>query len=149
MKIENQEVCEICRDLFDNEEFRWKRTIHHIDGNHDNDDPKNIIYVHFGCHIRLHNTGSNHPMYGKHHSEEAKRKISKNNSRYWLGKDGPMLGKNHSEETKRKISKSNKGRCLSDETKKKMSLAKTGSNNPMSGVHRLGREASSYEVYLK
>ena len=63
---------------------------------------------------------------GRHHSEEAKRKISEahKDNKYWLGK-------HHSEETKKKMSESNKGKnkgktpwnkgkIMSEETKKKM-----------------------------
>lgn len=45
----------------------------------------------------------NHPMYGKHHSEEAKRKMSKNNKKVWQGK-------HFSEEHKNKMSE-NSGRA--------------------------------------
>lgn len=46
------------------------------------------------------NNGANNPMYGKHHSEETKKKISEKNK----GKTSSMLGKHHSEETKKKMS---------------------------------------------
>ena len=65
--------------------------------------------------------GENHPMYGKHHTEETKQKISKANK----GKNSPMYGKHHTEETKQKISEIHKGKKLSEETKQKMSKAKT------------------------
>ena len=47
-------------------------------------------------------------------SEETKKKISQNSSRYWLNKKFP-------EEMRNKISESNKGKKLSEETKKKIS----------------------------
>ena len=50
-------------------------------------------------------SGENHPMYGKHHTAEAKRKISEAMS----GENNPMYGKNHSDETKEKISLSRTG----------------------------------------
>jgi len=56
------------------------------------------------------NSGKNHPMYGVH--------------RY--GKDAPNYGKHHSEETKRKMSKNHVGtkdKKFSKETKRKMSIA--------------------------
>ena len=46
------------------------------------------------------NNGINNPMYGKHHTEESKRKISEKNK----GRISPMLGKHHTEESKRKMS---------------------------------------------
>jgi len=59
-----------------------------------------------------------HPMFGKHHSEESKIKMS--NSRI-----GISLGP-HSEETKKKISIANKGKVRSTECLKKLSEAKLG-----------------------
>ena len=72
--------------------------------------------------------GENNPMYGKHHSDETKRKISENNiwndkerceeARKKLsenhanvkGESHPMYGKHHTEETKRKISETLTGK---------------------------------------
>jgi len=59
--------------------------------------------------------GEKNPMYGKHHSEEAKQKIRNFHN-----------GKNLSEETKLKISLSNKGRNQSEEQKRKISEAHKG-----------------------
>ena len=56
--------------------------------------------------------GENNPMYGKHHSEEAKRKVSEanrgeNNPCFGrTGENHPMYGKHLSEKTKQKISES-------------------------------------------
>lgn len=49
--------------------------------------------------------GENHPMYGRHHTFEAKRKISDAMS----GENNPMYGKCHTEKTKNKISMSKTG----------------------------------------
>lgn len=69
-------------------------------------------------------------------SEETKRKISKNNAHFWLGKHFPketrekireaMKGKHPSEETKRKISETETGKCVSEETKKRLREANLG-----------------------
>lgn len=59
--------------------------------------------------------GENHPMYGKHHTEEAKEK---NRLKH--------LGKHLSEETKRKIGEGNKGKIISDWQKQKISEANKG-----------------------
>ena len=72
-------------------------------------------------HIAYHNhfidrKGENNSMYGKHHSEETKRKIGESR----IGKTfGP-----HSEETKRKMSESGKGKHNT-----------VGEKNPMYGKH--------------
>ena len=66
--------------------------------------------------------GENNHMYGKHLTEETKRKIGE-----------AQKGKTLSEETKRKISEAKKGKTLSEETKRKISEAKKGKNNHMYG----------------
>ena len=41
-------------------------------------------------------------MYGKKHTEDAKKKMSESTNHY--GKNNPFYGRKHTEETKRKIS---------------------------------------------
>ena len=73
--------------------------------------------------------GEKNPMFGKHRSEETKRKISAakkgkhNNNK---GENNPFYGKKHSEETKQKISNAMKGKTFSEEHKQKISEAKKG-----------------------
>lgn len=89
--------------------------------------------------IRKKYSGKNHPMYGKHRSEETKRKLSealKGRPGYWCGKhlteeakrksSESHKGKHLTEEQKRKISESNKGKCHSEESIRKMSESKKG-----------------------
>lgn len=86
-------------------------------------------------------TGENHPMYGKHHSEETRRKISE-----------ALTGRKLSEETKRKMSLSRQnifgenapmfGKHHTTETIEKMRLSKIGSKNPM----WKGNKASKYSA---
>lgn len=67
-------------------------------------------------------SGENNPMYGKHHSEEAKEKIRE-------------AAKNPSEETRKKISESHKGTIPSEETRKKMSVARSNRPSGALGKH--------------
>ena len=61
-------------------------------------------------------------------SEETRRKISEANkgNHYCLGRISPMKGRHHTDEAKRKLSEKGKGRVVSEETKKKLSEAKKG-----------------------
>lgn len=102
-------------------------------------------------------SGENHPMYGKHHTEETRKKISESHKGLFsgdknpmfgvkrTGEDNPMYGTHLSEETKKKISNAlsgennpNYGKKFSDDTKLKMRNAKIGKydgdKNPMYGV---------------
>lgn len=74
-------------------------------------------------------SGKNNPFYGKHHTEESKRK---QNESYGdrTGKNNPFYGKHHSDEFKKNIAISTKkfhsGRIRSLETKMKISQARKG-----------------------
>lgn len=57
-------------------------------------------------------------MYGKHHTEEIKRKLSESAK--------ARTGWKHSEETKKKIGAKHKGKIVSRETREKLSKARTG-----------------------
>ena len=61
-----------------------------------------------------HPTGDNHPFYGKHHSNETKLKIS---------------------ESKKGMTAWNKGKRMSDESRRKLSVALSGENHPNYGKH--------------
>ena len=82
---------------------------------------------HYDC------SGENHPMFGKHHTEESKRKNRESN----LGKPSAFKGKKHTEETRKKISIANKGKHHTEETKQKISTSLKGlligDKNPMYG----------------
>lgn len=64
-------------------------------------------------------------------SEKHRNNISK----ALKGRISPMKGKHHTEEAKQKISKANKGKQLSQETKNKISKATKSKNNPFYGKH--------------
>ena len=60
------------------------RTIcHHIDGNHDNNDPENLIWVSVSEHSKLHPTpsGEASKLYGVPRTDEVKRQISETKTR--------------------------------------------------------------------
>lgn len=67
-------------------------------------------------------SGINNPMYGKHHSDETKKKISEKSK-----------GRIATEETRRKMSIAHKN--PSEETRKKISEAGKGRPSPMKGKH--------------
>jgi hypothetical protein len=79
--------------------------------------------------------GSKNSMYGKHHTEEAKKKISDFN-----------IGRTHSDETKKKMSESQMranvnryGKTPSDETIRKMSLAQIGKTHSVETKKRMSK----------
>lgn len=80
------------------------------------------IKLHIGCR-RMHEAqkGKGNPMYGKTHSEEARRKIGEAHKGNTWSK-----GRHLSEETKRKLSEAHKGKKLSEEHKKKFSEVRKG-----------------------
>ncbi len=93
----------------------------HIDGIKNNNNINNLEWctgsenVKHAFKIGLNsNKGELHPLYGKHHSEEAKKNISKGRKGKLKGRIGPMYGKHHTEETKIKMSKSRKGKRKGD-----------------------------------
>lgn len=48
--------------------------------------------------------GENHPLYGKHHKNSTKKKMSNSHKGKMMGKNNPMYGKHHTEEWKIKNS---------------------------------------------
>ena len=80
-----------------------------------------------------HLSGENHPFYGKHHTEEAKRRISKANKENMKGEKNPNYGKHLSEEAKENLrikftgsNNANYGKHLSEEHKQKLREANLG-----------------------
>lgn len=70
-------------------------------------------------------------LVGFTHTECTKKKMSASK----IGKKNPMFGRHCSEETRRKHSVSNKGKIVSTETRKKLSKANRGENHPLFGKH--------------
>lgn len=61
--------------------------------------------------------GENHPMFGRKHSEESKRKNSESNKIAQAGENNAMYGRHHSEETRKKIGDNQRGWHHTEETK--------------------------------
>lgn len=89
-------------------------------------------------------TGKNNPMYGKHHSEETRKKMSEiasnrseethkkmsESAKRRVERDGvPFKGKHHSEETKEKLRQTDRSYMQTEEYRQNMSKAVSGGNN--------------------
>ncbi len=103
--------------------------------------------------------GINHPLYGKHLSENTKNKLrfinlgkkrsleSIEKSRMgfigkYIGEKSWRYGKHHSEETKRKISLAGTKRKHSNETKEKMRLSKLGKKYSKESIRKSAESRS-------
>ena len=84
--------------------YKKDYVIHHIDENKMNNSLSNLVYLTPSEHNRIHKKG-NKNMFGKHLSEDAKRKMSEANKG-----NKNMFGKHHSEDAKRKMSEARKGK---------------------------------------
>ena len=73
--------------------------------------------------------GENNPMYGKHHTQETRNRISAKRQ----GKPAHNKGKSMSENTKQKLREQKTGKKYSDEVNKKKGLP--GEKNPFYGKH--------------
>jgi len=128
--------CLYSDESFDESVFRLKRILHHIDGNHGNNDPKNLMQMHLSCHVSFHNKERwKDPEYAKYMSEAVSESWDeeriKKYSEEKTGRGNPFYGRKHSEESRRKMSESHKGEM-------------TGEDNPMFGVCRFGRDNHMY-----
>ena len=99
-----------------------------------------LIFLTVSEHSSLHDEGVNHPFYGKHHSDNARNKMSesrkgKPKTEEWRKRIGESnKGKKMSEEARRKVSEARKGKHLSEEHKKKLSEVNKG-NTYAKGMH--------------
>ena len=97
-----------------------------------------LIFLTPTDHRRLHNLGKPSGMNGKHHSTEARKKMSESKN----GENNPLFGKHHSAEARKKMSEARKGKPSgmngkhhSAEARKKMSESKKGENHPLFCKH--------------
>ena len=74
-----------------------------------------LIFMKHSEHSSLHDEGENHPMYGKKHSEESRKKNSESHK-----------GKHHSDESKKKMSEAQKGKPKTEEWRKRIGEANKG-----------------------
>jgi len=65
-------------------------------------------------------SGENHPLFGKHHTKETRKKLSDSHKGLQAGENHPLYGKHHNKETKMKIGASRIGKKLTPEHKEKL-----------------------------
>lgn len=88
--------------------------------------------------------GELHPMFGKRHSQETRRKMSEGHK----GEKNHNFGKVCPKETREKISRTLTGRPLSAQTKEKLSRVLSGENAPCAKLTQLQAEQirAEYEI---
>ena len=141
---EVRDTCYKNRDTCD-EEGNPRTICHHIDFNHDNNDPENLIFVSKREHGRIHTLGEHNPMYGKHLKdvyspevyEEWKKKCTGDNS-FFTRLNKSRTGIPLTEEHKKHISEGTRKRFeehpVTTETRLKMSKSMIG-NKSLTGRH--------------
>jgi len=104
-------------------------------------------------------SGKNARMFGKHHSESSKQKMSRSNKGKVVSEETRkkmsenhvgMTGKSFSESSKQKISISNKGKVVSEETRKKMkesSTCKKSVNTPIGTFSSITEAAIALKIH--
>lgn len=100
-----------------------------------------------GCGKKVSKVGNRfiqgHNRQGIAHSIESIEKMSGDNH------PKGMLGKHHTKEIKRKIAEGNKGKIISEVTRKKLRITSSGENNAMFGKHlseKSKRKISEYQI---
>jgi len=88
-------------ETFKDYKLKEDECVHHVDQDPENNYVDNLKLMTKSKHHSLHNKGKNHPMYGKHFSDDRKRKISEKNK-----------GRKHTKESKRKMCGENSGMSI-------------------------------------
>lgn len=101
---------------------------------------------HHQLHRKIYNymkgrNGELHFFYGRHHSEETKKKQSEAHK-------GHQSVSHHSEESKQKMSESHKGKKLSEETKQKQSEQNKDRKWLNNGIERVFVKQENFDYYL-
>jgi hypothetical protein len=99
--------------------------VHHIDGDHENDEPSNLAIIHCACHTKLHRIGYKHTQETRDKIANAHKGISKSPEHIAAIKANHvgMLGKTQSPETREKQSAAHRGRPKSAEHRVRLSEA--------------------------
>ncbi len=105
--------------------------IHHIDGNRANNDPSNLLCVsireHYDIHFSQGDLGACWAIASRMRlSPEHISELARQQNKQQIGPKNPFWGRNHSDFTKSLISAAKKGKPLSEETRRKQSLAHKG-----------------------
>ena len=95
------------KDLIDNECYYHRKACE-------------LIFLTEAEHKSLHMKGENNHNFGKHHSEETRKKLSE----ALKGKSSPLKGVKLSEEARRNMSEAHKGKTLTEEHRRKIAEAK-------------------------
>jgi intein/homing endonuclease len=88
--------------------------------------------------------GIRNSMYGKKHSKETIKKMSKSKKELWKRQNHPFLGRSHSLESRQKMSISQTGRVTSEETKKKLSKASLGKKHTEQSKKKMSIISSAF-----
>jgi len=115
-----------------------REIVHHINEIIDDDRIENLQVMSISEHMKLHNSGEKHPMYGKPRTEETKARLSESKKGKKInisdearelmrnsGERNGMFGRKHSEETRKKMAEKAKNRIITEETRKTLSEAQT------------------------
>lgn len=101
----------------DSEELMDEREIYWI-AKYNSTDSHIGYNISTGGNVNRRMIGANNPYYGRHHSEEVRKKMREHHANL-SGKNNPNFGKHLSEEAKQRLSKANTGRIKTEAEKQK------------------------------